>query len=263
MSMIERYDSAQVKRQRCAALFATIAMGASVTACSAERGPEPPEPVAVATTEQAPTIPESTPDNGNVIKISTPEIIRGLGALAITGRVPETAETKYSPDQFGKDWMRVNGCDMRDIILIRDLTEEIVDDKCEVQSGKLDDPYTGEPITFERGSKISSGNAIDIDHVVALNDAWQKGAQQMEPLVRKQFANDGLNLQATKPGENRSKGDSDFADWQPTNRREWCRYVARQILVKVKYTLSVTQAEHEKMSDTLRTCPNQEFSLPN
>ena len=43
-----------------------------------------------------------------------------------------------------------------------------------MRSGELNDPYTAARITFQRGG----ANEVDIDHVVALSDAWQKGAQQ-------------------------------------------------------------------------------------
>jgi len=259
--MIEQYDGRRNKRQQYAALFATIAMSmCTTTACYGERdSPVPPEStVTVTVTEQAPASPESTPDHGNEIKISTPEVILELGALAVK---QEALKAGYSRAQFDTEWNRVDGCDIRDIVLIRDLTEEVVDEKCEVQSGKLDDPYTGGHIDFIRGTGTSG--EVPIDHIVALGDAWQKGAQQWKEADRETFANDTLNLQATSLQANSKKQDGDFDEWQPSNGREWCRYVARQIHVKAKYKLWVTNAEHKKMSDTLRTCPNKEFSIPN
>ena len=110
-------------------------------------------------------------------------------------------------------------------------------------------------IQFQRGSSTSA--EIQIDHVVALSDAWQKGAQMLTPALRLQFANDGLNLLAVDGGANQHKGDGDAATWLPPNKAIRCAYVARQISVKVKYTLWVTTAEKEAMQRVLQNCPEQ------
>src|SRR6059058_4723561 len=117
--------------------------------------------------------------------------LAALTALPVKGRAPKTG---YSREQFGAGWLTVNGCDTRDRILRRDLTRSstVMDGTCEVRSGRLDDPYTAAPIAFVRGD----GADVDIDHVVALGDAWQKGAQQWSPARRIAFANDPLNLLA-------------------------------------------------------------------
>src|SRR5215210_7857726 len=111
-----------------------------------------------------------------------------LAELLIKGRAPKTG---YSREQFGDDWATVGGCDTRDRMLIRDLTEKTYDpgDPCEVQRGRLRDPYTATAITFV----IGDASEVDIDHVVALSDAWQKGAQQWPLSRRVRFANDPLN----------------------------------------------------------------------
>ena len=73
-----------------------------------------------------------------------------------------------------------NGCDTRNDILARDLEGETFKPgtrDCVVLTGTLDDPYTATTIAFERGNATSS--AVQIDHVVALSDAWQKGAPQL------------------------------------------------------------------------------------
>jgi hypothetical protein len=180
--------------------------------------------------------------------------IEALGKLAIKGRAPKT---DYSRDQFGKGWADAGNCDMRNRILARDMTEvrTVSDRDCTVTSGILDDPYTAQKITFTRGQDTSDD--VQIDHVVALSDAWQKGAQQLAPAVRQQFANDPLNLLAVDGKTNMAKGDADAATWLPPNRDYRCRYVARQIAVKLKYSLWVTQAEHKAMSGILAACNGQ------
>ncbi len=180
--------------------------------------------------------------------------LAALDTLAIKGRAPKTG---YSREQFGGGWATVAGCDMRDRILRRDLTRTTYElgDTCAVQSGRLNDPYTAAAITFVRGGP----SEVDIDHVVALSDAWQKGAQQWTPGKRVAFANDPLNLLSVDAHVNRAKGDGDAATWLPPNKRFRCDYVARQVGVKRKYNAWVTQAEHDAIERVLLTCPSEKL----
>ena len=93
--------------------------------------------------------------------------------------------------------------------------------------------------------------------MVALSDAWQKGAQQLTTEQRTAFANDQLNLQSTDGPTNIKKGDGDAATWLPPNKGFRCEYVARQISVKATYSLWVTQAEHDAMANILADCSGQ------
>ncbi len=179
-----------------------------------------------------------------------------LSTLPIKGRAPKTG---YDRALFGQAWADVdrNGCDTRNDTLKRDLTGIIYTNSvpCKVQSGTLADPYTGTTISFLRG--IATSSAVQIDHVVALSDAWQKGAQQLTVEQRTAFANDSLNLQSTDGPTNMKKGDGDAATWLPPNKGFRCEYVARQISVKATYSLWVTQAEHDAMARILADCSGQ------
>lgn len=179
-----------------------------------------------------------------------------LATLPIKGRAPKTG---YDRALFGQAWADVdrNGCDTRNDTLKRDLTGITYTNSvpCKVQSGTLADPYTGTSISFLRGTATSS--AVQIDHVVALSDAWQKGAQQLTVEQRTAFANDPLNLQSTNGPTNMQKGDGDAATWLPPNKGFRCEYVARQISVKATYSLWVTQAEHDAMARILGDCAGQ------
>ncbi|MGZ4588963.1 MAG: HNH endonuclease family protein, partial [Mycobacteriaceae bacterium] len=151
-----------------------------------------------------------------------------------------------------------NGCDTRNDILTRDLTYTTYKPgtrNCLVLTGTLNDPYSGRQIPFTRGETTSS--AIQIDHVVALSDAWQTGAQQLDAVRRTAFANDPLNLLAVDGPLNTQKSDSDAASWLPPNKSFRCTYVARQIAVKSAYALWVTQAEHDAITTVLQSCPGQ------
>jgi hypothetical protein len=175
-----------------------------------------------------------------------------LETLVVKGRAPKT---DYSRQQFGDGWASEAGCDMRNVILKRDLKNVVVNAKCQVVSGTFDDTYTGATIAFTRGADSSSD--VQIDHVVALSDAWQKGAQQLSPTERETFANDPLELLASSGVANQQKSDADAASWLPSNKPFRCQYVARQIAVKKKYNLWVTGAEKEAIRTVLATCPGQ------
>ncbi|HEY1155710.1 MAG TPA: HNH endonuclease family protein, partial [Arthrobacter sp.] len=179
-----------------------------------------------------------------------------LETLPVKGRAPKTG---YERSLFGPTWadMDQNGCDTRNDILNRDLTDitYVNSVPCTVKTGVLADPYTGTVIDFVRGTTTSS--AVQIDHVVALSDAWQKGAQQLTAEQRTAFANDPLNLQATDGPTNQQKGDGDAATWLPPAKGFRCEYVARQISVKATYGLRVTQAEHDAMARILGDCAGQ------
>lgn len=181
------------------------------------------------------------------------EALRILNTLPVKGRAPKTG---YSRAQFGDAWSDIdhNGCDTRNDILNRDLTAKQHKNSrgCVVISGVLNDPYTGKIINFMRGKDTSE--QVQIDHVVALSDAWQSGAQEISAQERLQLANDPENLLAVDGPANQQKSDSDAATWLPANASFRCSYVARQIRVKAKYHLWVKPAEKEAMINVLTPC---------
>ncbi len=188
----------------------------------------------------------SNSDSGEVAR-------NALAALPTKGRAPKTG---YKRSQFGDGWAKAGGCDTRNVILRRDLTNAVLgDDNCKVQAGALSDPYTGQRIAFKRGA--NSSGAVQIDHVVALSNAWQTGAQQLSSEQRISLANDPLELLAVDGPANQQKGDGDAATWLPSNKPFRCQYIARQIAVKKKYSLWVTPPERTAMERILASCPEQ------
>ena len=180
-----------------------------------------------------------------------------LNSLSVKGRA---AKTGYTRAQF-THWSDLdrNGCDARNDTLKRDLTEVIYKAgtrDCKVISGLLLDPFSGKIITFS-----SSKSTIDIDHVVALSNAWQTGAAYFDKTKRQLIANDPLNLLAVDYSLNRQKGDGDAATWLPPLKSYRCDYVARQIAVKAKYALWVTSPEKEAIVKILEKCVGQK--IPN
>ena len=98
---------------------------------------------------------------------------------------------------------------------------------------------------------------VQIDHVVALSNAWQTGGQAVDAGTREMIATDPMNLLAVAGGTNQSKGDGDAATWLPPANDYRCAYVARQVAVKTRYKLWVTTAERDAISRVLTTCPGQ------
>lgn len=175
-----------------------------------------------------------------------------LEKLEVKGRAPKTG---YAREEFYSGWPTVDGCSLRQRIIKREFGETAVLDGCNVIAGEYDEPYTGEHLKFSVREEISKG--VQIDHVVALSDAWQKGAQYMDADSRYKIATDSLNLLAVDAAANSKKSDGDAATWLPANKKFRCQYVARQTSVKYKYKLWVTEAEKEAILRVLENCPNE------
>lgn len=208
--------------------------------------------------QHAPTTTPSEPKSDTAVQRPLPnqpvpqKALDVLALIAIKGRAPKTG---YERTQFGDGWMLVGSCDMRNVILHRDLSDTLVDSNCKVTSGVLNDPYTGSQVIFTRGANTSDD--VQIDHVVALSNAWQTGAQLLSLEERRQMANDPLELLAVDGNANQAKGDGDAATWLPANKAFRCQYIARQIAVKYKYRLWVTDPEKSAMMRVLESCPEQ------
>lgn len=194
-----------------------------------------------------------------------------LDTLPVKGRAPKTG---YARRQFGKAWTDAttafwsrNGLSTREDVLSRDLTSirckmpppTRAAPHCIVSSGTLHDPYTGKTVYFVRG--LTTSQTVQIDHVVALSDAWQTGAQRLTIAQRIDLANDPLNLVAVDGPANEAKGDGDAATWLPPNKSFRCEYVARQVAVKATYHLWVTAAEKAAITRVLSACPNQPLAV--
>ena len=186
---------------------------------------------------------------------ATNDALTALNKLEVKGRA---AKTGYTRSQF-PHWSDPdrNGCDARNDTLKRDLTDITYKEgtrDCKVIAGQLLDPFSGKVIIFSPTKVV-----IDIDHVVALSNAWQTGAAYFDKSVRTQIANDPLNLLAVDSKLNRQKGDGDAATWLPPNKSFRCEYVARQVAVKAKYKLWVTEPEKVAITKILSSCAGQKL----
>lgn len=159
----------------------------------------------------------------------------------------------YSRDAFGQKWSDDvtvegghNGCDTRNDVLRKQLEGVVVKPGtrgCKVLSGTLTDPYSGVTVGLPD---------VQIDHVVALANAWQTGAFSWDDEKRRNFANDPRNLLAVKGSLNEQKKASDAAGWLPPQGQ--CEYAARQVEVKAAYGLWVTAEEKEALRHVLAGC---------
>lgn len=206
----------------------------------------------IATSLLFPTQVSNAADTATATRSQYENALSALNNLPVKGRAPKTG---YSREQFPhwKDPDK-NGCDSRNDILKRDLTQVVFKkdtNSCKVVAGTLLDPYSNKLITFDLSKSAST---IDIDHVVALSNAWQTGAFQLTLTQRTNLANDPLNLLAVDNKLNRQKGDGDAATWLPPYKSYRCTYVARQISVKAKYKLWVTAPEKSAITKLLEGC---------
>jgi hypothetical protein len=222
---------------------APTSVSVSATASSLFASPVMPSPATVSVPPSA-----SVVASGGSPPILTDVAAAQLATLAIKGRAPMTG---YTRPQFGPAWPTENGCDARNEVLRRDLTKTTLQGSCTVETGTLFSPYTAQTINFVRGPNSA---VVQIDHVVALGDAWQTGAQFWTSAKRALFANDPAELLAVDASSNDQKGDADAASWLPANKPFRCAYVAIQVSVKDTYGLWVTPAEHDAIARVLATC---------
>lgn len=177
-------------------------------------------------------------------------------ALEHLGATPATTSAgAYSRDEFGQRWADVdrNGCDQRNDTLRTQLAEVQLKPgtrRCKVLAGTLTDPYSGHVLTFAS----TDPQAVQIDHVVSLSDAWSSGAWQWSPDRREQFANSAQNLLAVDGPTNQAKGDKNAAQWLPETAAGRCLMVKTQIQVKTDWQLTVTDRERAAMRKALAGC---------
>ncbi|MCP1501565.1 hypothetical protein J2Y89_000309 [Curtobacterium herbarum] len=194
----------------------------------------------------------ATPEPSRASSQSAADARATLAGLPVKGKAPATGYDREA--DFGTPWLDVdhNGCDTRNDVLARDLTAIVRQGPCKVLSGDLVSPYTGATIAFVRGNTTSA--LVQIDHVVALENAWRTGAQQLSQTERQALANDPENLFAVDGRSNSQKRSGDAATWLPAATGFRCEYVEHQIEVKAEYRLWVVPAERDAMERVLSSC---------
>lgn len=186
----------------------------------------------------------------------------------------ETPHTDgYDRDKDFGGWAAATpGCGRattRDTILARDLSGTSRNKDCKVTAGLLHDPYTGRDIRFQYGRDTSA--RVQIDHVVALADAWASGLWRPERAGdRERYANsadvllavdgdanvrksEGVNLRG--PGAARGGwGASTPSVWLPDDAAFRCSYMAARVRVKHEWGLSMSVWEKAETASFLNSC---------
>ena len=211
---------------------------------------------------------DGTTDTGTTDATDTSVWQAGLDAT----NTIQTAKARpggYDREKYFGGWTSA-GCGSattRDTILARDMTNVVRNDKCQVTSGTLADPYTGATITFKRGRNTST--AVQIDHVVALLDAWESGARDWDQSKRVEYANSPDVLLASDGPANMAKGagldvngTSQYASqksgapdvWMPDNKAYRCDYMAKRATIKASWGLTMTPREKQQTVSVLSQC---------
>jgi hypothetical protein len=194
------------------------------------------------------------------VPVGTPqEAVRQLDALEVAPRVP--SGPRYDRDAFGTAWADTdgNGCNQRDDVLLRDAEPDSVtvaeQGACDhdVLAGTWVDPYTGRTLTFDDLKDPRQSQAIQIDHVVPLAEAWRSGASSWSDRRRRSFANDLSVLLAADGPTNAAKSDGDPAAWRP-RRAYQCEYAVRWVAVKADWKLAVDRSETRALREMLAAC---------
>lgn len=213
---------------------------------TAESSYPPPEPTE---TSASSTAPASTSPSASAPP--APEAAPARGAAADLLRQVRVAEEL---DDAGYDrglfpsWLDADGdgCDTRCEVLAAERLDELPG----LPGGGWRSAYDG--LTTDDPSEL------DVDHVVALREAWRSGAATWDPPRRAAFANDldePRTLIAVSASSNRSKGDRDPSEWRPPDEGQWCIYVTDWLTVKLRWDLAVDPIEFAAVQFLVDTCP--------
>jgi hypothetical protein len=168
-----------------------------------------------------------------------------LGQLTVKA---ESSSSGYSRDLF-PHWSTQSGsCNTREVVLKRDGTNVQQNSSCAAVSGRWYSEYDD--------AIWSAASDVDIDHVVALSEAWRSGAAGWTTSKRQQFANDLTRPQliAVTDNVNQAKGDLDPAEWLPSRTAYRCTYARMWVHVKHYWGLSVDSAEKSVLQSLLNNC---------
>jgi hypothetical protein len=167
---------------------------------------------------------------------------------------PSTSVPPYSRDAFGTGWTDPdhNGCDARQDAIRAATTNRVTAGPCKITRADIRDRYTG------RTYPAANPTNFDIDHVVALHDAWNSGAWTWTRARRIAFANDPADLVLTTASANRSKGDQDPSTWAPASHDGACFYARTYRAIKLRWRLHTTKPQRSAIRRTLATCTGTE-----
>ena len=240
---VDPAEAARLRRLSAACPTATVA---PTTIASTAPPPAPTNPPSSTTTVPSVT----TVRSSTTIAATVPAGNAALAQLA-TIRVSPEYTAGYDRELF-PHWKDLDGdgCDARENVLIRDsIVKTTLGSGCKVLVGKWVSPYDGATWTDPAD--------IDIDHVVALNEAWQSGAYAWTTQQRTLYANDltdSRTLMAVTDSVNQQKSDKDPTEWLPPLASYRCTYLANWIAVKARWSLRMDQAEYDTVKAGVSGC---------
>jgi hypothetical protein len=169
---------------------------------------------------------------------------------------PDSDGASYMRDLFGAGWTtQPDGCTTREDVLAAETAPEALRrrDGCTIAAGDW--------VSLYDGRRTTDPAELEIDHVVALAEAWSSGASRWSGAQRAAFANDlGYPdaLIAVTAATNQAKSDHDPAEWMPPAPDAWCRYATAWITQKARWQLTVDPAEHDALAQVLTACPTKD-----
>ncbi|MGW4244908.1 HNH endonuclease family protein [Nocardia sp. NPDC004722] len=201
---------------------------------------------------------------------SAKEISALLGKLKVADEQPMTGysrdrfphwDTEKPEHGFGDDFAQYSRCTTRDVVLLRDATGPVKLDpaSCKLSVGSNGGWRDQYGVMDKKTNALkpykwtTDSSALDIDHIVALAEAWRSGASKFDDDTRRHIANDALNLVVSDPTANRSKGDQDPSSYIPPGNFR-CAYIGHYIQVKVKYGLNVDTKEQAALQTAVQEC---------
>ena len=203
------------------------------------------------TLEDPPAAPAQPDSSSNQARAPPEETVEGVLVSALLEQLTVAPEEPigYDRDLF-PHWITRNGCTTRNRVLIDESTITVTrNSNCTVTAGRwyslFDDVWVDVP------------RSLDVDHMVPLAEAWRSGARNWTESTRRAFANDlddPRSLIAVSASSNRSKSDSDPADWLPSYTAHRCDYVGAWVAIKHRWELSIDSREKAAIQRVLSGC---------
>lgn len=172
------------------------------------------------------------------------------------GRLPKNyiADKQDASPYYREDWPHWLDADSdcqdarAEVLIQQSQTQVSYSDhrQCAVSTGSWLDPYSGK--------HFSNDDDLDIDHIVPLKFAHERGGAHWSRSEKARFANDFDNLLAVDDGLNQAKGAKGPTQWLPPAQSYHCQYLARFNYVMSKYNLTYTAQEQAQIAQIQRRC---------